>query len=160
MKKSDLLWVLAYPLYQLIGTVRHEAGHAVVAWLEGYPITKFVFWPTEGRWGYVVWDGPVAAISLFGPYVLDLLTFLVALIVVTQGRFRRHWLWINVVILGMLSPFINSLYNYQGGLRGGSNDVGRLLGRWPPTFVHGYFLVTLALYLGGVVWALITKRTP
>jgi len=153
VKKRDLLWTLAYPLYQLVGTARHEAGHVVVAWLEGYPITKFVFWPTEGRWGYVVWDGPVSAISLFGPYVLDLLTFVGALVVFAQIRFKRHWLWLNVVILGMVSPFVNSLYNYWGGLRGSANDVGRLLVRWPVAFVHGYFWVTLILYLGGIVWA-------
>lgn len=150
MKKRDLLWALAYPLYQLIGTARHELGHAAVAWLQGYPITAFVFWPTEDHWGYVVWEGPVTAVSLFGPYVLDLLTFLVAFLLIVRVRFRRRWLWLNVVILGVISPLVNSFYNYWGGLRGSSNDVGRLLALWPPSLVHGYFGVTLGLYLIGV----------
>ncbi len=30
-QKSDLFALLAYPLYQVIGTVRHEASHALVA---------------------------------------------------------------------------------------------------------------------------------
>ncbi len=157
MKKRDLLWLLAYPLYQLVGTARHEAGHALVAWLQGYPIQAFVFWPTWGdtgiRWGCAAWVGSVSAVALFGPYVLDLLTFLIALFLCTQVRFRRHWFWLNMVILGMISPLVNSLYNYVGGFRG-SNDVGRLLERWPGGFVHGYFLLTLSLYLIGVIWSL------
>ncbi len=155
MKVRDLRWVLAYPFYQLVGTARHEFGHALIAWVQGYSIEKFVFWPTwEGghiRWGYVIWKGSASAIVLFGPYLLDLLTFFVALLVLRRAHVRRRWLWLNIVILGMLSPLINSLYNYQGGLTGGSNDVGRLLDLWPAGLVHGYFLLTLGLYLLGVV---------
>ena len=61
MKKSDWLWLLAYPLYQILGTIRHEAGHALAAWLQGAEITEFVFLPgMRGEifyWGYVRWTG-------------------------------------------------------------------------------------------------------
>jgi hypothetical protein len=33
LKKADFLWLLAFPLYLLIGTLRHEASHALVGWL-------------------------------------------------------------------------------------------------------------------------------
>ncbi len=58
MRRADLLLALAYPLYQIVGTLRHEASHAAIARLEGTPIERFVFWPTirDGlgfSWGYV-----------------------------------------------------------------------------------------------------------
>ena len=75
--KRDLLWVLAYPLYQLVGTLRHELGHAIVALLLGAKIEKLVFWPSriDGvfHWGYTVWYGRPAVIVSAAPYILCLL---------------------------------------------------------------------------------------
>jgi hypothetical protein len=45
MKRKDLLWALAYPVYQIIGTLRHEGSHALAAMAEGAKVTKSVFWP-------------------------------------------------------------------------------------------------------------------
>jgi hypothetical protein len=45
-QKSDMLWLLAYPLYQVIGTVRHEGSHALVALVEGAKIEQFVVLPS------------------------------------------------------------------------------------------------------------------
>ena len=53
-KLVDLLWIAAAPLYLLIGTARHEGSHALVALMEGAKVAKFVFWPTERGWGYVL----------------------------------------------------------------------------------------------------------
>lgn len=79
MKKTDLLWTLAYPLYQTIGTIRHEGGHALVAWLQGAEIEEFVFIPRiRGDifyWGYVRWVGNTNWLATAAPYFLDLLTF-------------------------------------------------------------------------------------
>jgi hypothetical protein len=33
LKKTDLLWLLAYPIYQIIGTIRHEGSHALAGLL-------------------------------------------------------------------------------------------------------------------------------
>ena len=77
--KRDLLWVLAYPLYQLVGTLRHELGHAAVAILLGGRIEKLVFWPTQTEagfhWGYTVWYGRPSVIVTAAPYILDLVFF-------------------------------------------------------------------------------------
>ena len=50
LKREDLLWLLAYPLYQIIGTIRHEASHALLAWLlpEVDPVHKVTIIP-RGR---------------------------------------------------------------------------------------------------------------
>jgi hypothetical protein len=155
MKKTDLLWILAYPLYQIIGTFRHEASHAVAAWLEGAQIDKFVFWPSVHEtwgfmWGYVTWRGDTSWITLAAPYLFDLITYLVFFVVCMRFLFPHRWLWVNAIAIGLISPFINSIYNYWGGLSS-MNDVGRLLLALPAPIVHLYFILTLLGYLVGIV---------
>ena len=64
MKRKDLLWGPAYPVYQIIGTIRHEGSHALAATAEGARVTNFVFWPSFDlggfQWGYA------ATLSLMG----------------------------------------------------------------------------------------------
>ena len=158
MKITDLLWILAYPVYQIIGTLRHEASHALAALLERARITEFVFWPTRGYWGYVIWEGPVTSATIGAPYVCDLLTFGLFFGLCMAARFERRWVWLNAVVLGMISPLINSVYNYWGGLRG-PNDVGKLLESLPPGFVHAYFWFTMGFYLVGLVLVFKWSRT-
>jgi hypothetical protein len=157
MKKRDLLWIFAYPLYQIIGTFRHEAGHALVALFEGNTIDKFVFWPTSRGWGYVVWDGPSTVANIAAPYILDLLTFLLFFLVCMVFVFRRRWVWINAVAIGIISPLVNSAYNYEGGL-GSNNDVGWLLKRIPPGIVHTYFWFTILAYAVGLILVFTISR--
>ena len=158
MKIKDLLWILAYPIYQLLGTFRHEASHAMAAMLEGYRITEFVFWPTKGYWGYVNWDGPASAASLGAPYLCDYLTFTLFFAVSMLICFNRRWVWINLIAIGIISPLVNSIHNYREGLRG-PNDVGRLLELLPENLVHGYFWLTISLYLVGLVVVFSLSRT-
>src|SRR5690242_19390678 len=88
LRRADLLWVLALPVYQLIGTVRHEAFHAVVAAAEGARITRFVAWPSvyehQFLWGYIIWQGRTDVLVTIAPYLGDLLTFAVFFVVVTR----------------------------------------------------------------------------
>jgi len=157
MKKKDFLWILAYPLYQLIGTFRHESSHALVALAQGNRITELVFWPTSGYWGYVSWDGPRAIASIAAPYVCDLLTFILFFLVCMTVVFNRRWLWINCVAVGIISPLVNSSFNYQGGLHR-TNDVGWLLNHMSPMVVHGYFWCTLASYIIGLILVFTASR--
>jgi hypothetical protein len=163
MKKPDFLWILAYPFYQIIGTFRHEASHALVAWLEGVQIEKFVFWPTVHEswgfmWGYVTWSGEISWITHAAPYLCDLVTFLVFSVVCMLFLFPRRWLWINAIAIGLISPFINSIYNYWGSLSS-MNDVGKLLLSLPEPVVHLYFILTLLGYLIGLVIVLRSSPT-
>jgi hypothetical protein len=156
MKKSDLLWVLAYPVYQILGTLRHEGAHALAIMAQGGTIDKFVFWPTEGGyWGYVSWSGaytsPAGEVAIdAAPYLVDALTFLVFFTVCMLVLFKWRWLWINLIAIGIVSPLVNSAYNYNFG-RSGANDVGDLLSQLSPIVVHTYFWMTLAAYLIGLI---------
>ncbi len=155
MKKTDWWWLLAYPIYQTIGTIRHELGHALVGLLQGQQITEFVFFPgfRDGYlyFGYVRLTGTTTWQIAAGPYFLDVLTFVVFFAVCMWLPFKRHWLWLNLVIFGVLSPLLNSGYQY---LKVGLNmygDVKFLLEQLPPPAIHAFFIVTLGLYLAGTI---------
>jgi len=162
LQKRDLLWILAYPIYQIIGTIRHEGSHALVALLEGARVTDFVFWPSITKvgfyWGYVRIIGSTDWVFLAAPYLVDLLTFAIFFCVCMWLLIRRKWVWLNILIIGMISPFANSLYNYWGSV-GSSNDVGKLLEILPSNVVHGYFLLTLSLYTLGIYLVFRFSRT-
>ena len=155
MKIRDLLWILAYPVYQVIGTFRHESAHALITILGGGEIKEFVFWPSlykgDFYWGYVVSSGgPTGPLFSAAPYLLDLITFVFFLPLCALVLFKRKWIWINLIAIGLISPFANSIYNYRGGLRT-MNDVGEMFRDLPDLIVHGYFYSTLLIYLIGII---------
>ena len=161
MRKKDFFWLLAYPIYQTLGTIRHEAAHALVAWFQGAKIDRFVFLPgiRSGQFyfGYVDWtEGDVTWLMTAAPYLLDLLTF--GLFFVLCGFFciKRHWLWLNLVVLGMISPLINSAYQYFKPSLLGYGDIGWLLRHQSPGWVRAYMIVTIGLYLVGL-WFIFTR---
>jgi hypothetical protein len=84
---------------------------------------------------------------------------LVALLIILEAKPRRRWLWLNILIIGMLSGLVNSAYNYFGRLGGNFNDVGELLGALDPVAVHLYFALTLLLYAWGIYHCYFRKRT-
>ena len=163
MKRKDLLWILAYPVYQIIGTIRHEGSHALGAMAEGAKITKFVFWPNFDlggfQWGYAGWDGTTTWFTTAAPYFCDLITFFITLLIILEVKPGRRWLWVNLLIIGVVSPLVNSAYNYIGGLRGSFNDVGVLLWDLNPVAVHPYFAVTLVFYAWGFYHCYFRRRT-
>ncbi|MBW2248894.1 MAG: hypothetical protein JRF62_17295 [Deltaproteobacteria bacterium] len=174
LQKRDLLWILAYPIYQIIGTIRHEGSHALVALLEGARVTEFVFWPSITKygfyWGYVRITGSTDWVFLAAPYLVDLLTFTVFFCVcmwllirrkwiwLMWLLIRRKWIWLNLVIIGLISPLANSLYNYLGSPEP-NTDVGKLLDVLPGVVVHGYFWLTLSLYILGIFLVFKFSRT-
>jgi hypothetical protein len=156
---SDLLWVLAYPVYQILGTLRHEGSHAIAAILQGAKITEFVFWPTMRKqglyWGYVNYLEETNWLVLAAPYFVDLMTFVLFFAICMRVRFRRKWIWLNLIVIGMISPLVDSLYNYWGS-KNSYNDVGRLLVDLPRGTIHGYFILTLIFYVIGI-WLVFRK---
>ncbi len=153
LRFSDLLWLLAYPVYQILGTLRHEGSHAIAAILQGAKITEFVFWPTMRErglyWGYINYQEETNWLVLAAPYFVDLMTFVLFFAICMRVRFRRKWIWLNLIIIGMISPLVNSLYNYWGS-KNRYNDVGRLFADLPWGIIHGYFILTLIFYVIGI----------
>lgn len=151
IRKRDWFWLLAFPLYLVVGTFRHEFAHAVVAHAQGAEIIQFVFYPSIQKdglfyFGYVSWRGATTWVVDAAPYLLDVITYVLCFPCVFCFGFRQHWLWLNLVILGLISPIVNSLYNY---LRG--SDVRNLLEELPDLPVHGFFLLGLGLSFFGLL---------
>ena len=152
IRKRDWFWVLLLPVYLILSTYRHEAAHAIAATLQGAEVVKFVFWPSiyktgEFYFGYVSWRGGTTNWLVdAAPYLLDILTYSIFFPIVYWIKFRWHGLWLNLVIIGLVSPIINSLYNY---IKGG--DVRDLLAALPNFWVHASFLLGLGLAGLGLV---------
>jgi hypothetical protein len=160
MKRTDALWLLAVPIYQLIGTVRHEGSHALVAVLQGATITSFrilpFMHPERGFcWGGVNWvGGQPTALAIAAPYLADLLVF--ALLGVLCAAFPRmpRWAWLNCFIIGVVSPLIDTAYNYRGFLVGRQNDVAYLGRVHGATAMHVLFATAILGYLIGTALVL------
>lgn len=160
--KKDLRWLLAFPVYAIIATIMHEGSHALAAIAEGARITKFEFWPTSFppvRFGYVGWHGSTTWFTMAATYFCDLIIFLVALLIVLEAKPRRRWLWLNILIIGMATPFLNSALNYGTWLAGHQNDIGKLLRDLDPVAVHLYFVLTILLYAWGLYHCYFRKKT-
>lgn len=116
----DLLWhLLAYPIYQVLGTIRHEGAHAIVAKLYGAEILEFKFLPfrRDGRfyWGYVGWHGDLDAAQVSvvkkAPYLVNVLLVVVWFVVSRAYAFEQfHWFAFTTAML-LVSPVIDSAYN-------------------------------------------------
>lgn len=140
LRWSDARWLLAAPVYGVLNVTRHELSHALVALVQGVPVVKVSVLPTgfpgiaDANWGYTKL-GPVPLIPAWpisaAPFVCDLITFAIGLGVVRRlARSRRHWLWLNAVVMLLAGPFVDSVgawvrYQYP------QHDVGRLVASSP-----------------------------
>ena len=154
IRKRDWLWLLLLPVYLILSTYRHESAHAIVATLQGAEVLKFVFWPSfyengQFYYGYVLWQGGETNWLVdAAPYFMDILTYSIFFPIAYWVKFRWHSLWLNLVIIGLVSPIINSLYNYIRG-----SDVRDMLAVLPNFMVHACFLVGLGLAVLGLVFS-------
>jgi hypothetical protein len=155
LRRTDLYWLLALPVYQVVGTARHEAAHAMVAAAEGARITRFVVLPSvrdhRFLWGYVTWQGRTDVLAVAAPYLADLLTFAVCFAVCTRLPFRRHWVWVNLFVLGVVSPLVNSAYEAVVSAVLCVGDVAAVAAVLPAPVVAAYMVATVLLYLAGTL---------
>jgi len=161
LRKIDFLWLLAAPVYLLTITLRHEASHALEAMLAGCGVTDFVLLPSFHAgftFGYIGVEGDPGWPIHAAPFLCDLLTFGVALAVCLRVERMPRWVWLNLVVIGIVGPLVNSVYGYQGGFWRSGTDVARLLAVLPDLWVHLYFAVTLAGYLLGLLAVLKYSR--
>lgn len=162
LRARDLLWLLAYPLYQVLGTIRHEASHALAARIEGARVVRFGVLPRldERRgilWGYVVTEGHTTNFTSAAPYLVDVATYAAFFLLCMRLRGPR-WLWLNLAVTGVLSPAVDTAYAYLNAALRDIGDVAYLLRTGPAWAVHACFAAAIAAYGAGVAALLEVSR--
>jgi hypothetical protein len=166
LRPSDAAWLLAYPLYQILGTARHEASHALVAMAQGARIDRIVAVPSivDGRflWGYTAFSGGrLNWLVWAAPYFADLLTVVLFLPLCRWAAVRApHAVWLNLVVIGLVSPLANSSYEYVLAFLRPMSDVAYVLTQVPPALVHAWFVVTIPLYACAVMVSVRRRKSP
>lgn len=102
--------------------------------------------------GYVKVDGATSWAFSAAPYVGNIVTFLAFLWICARLPVRNRALWINCAVIGLVSPLVDSVWNYWGGLIH-SGDVFRLLRFLPAAAVHTWFAVAFVMYVAGLTAA-------
>ena len=132
-----LIHLLLYPLYQILGTIRHEGlGHALAASIAGLKVTEIVVYPHrhEGRWcfGWVQYrftpevptqDAIPKYVSI-APYIVVLLYTVLGIILALTVEFRMH-AFLAIQINLVLSPVLDTLYNLLKYKLKGTGDFAR-----------------------------------
>ncbi len=106
--------LLLYPVYQVLGTIRHEFAHVLAALFQGVEVLEVRVFPSriEGKWywGFVRVD-PNARLSrwFFGaPYLVSALTIALGFAVVPYLTGHE---WLAAVIFCWASPALDTLWN-------------------------------------------------
>jgi hypothetical protein len=127
---------------------RHEGSHALMASLEGADIQELRLLPGIHKdagfyFGYVEYSEDTSwlteAASFFSDFLLLLITSLILLWKPGIKYFKE------ILLLGFISPIIDLIYNYQGGLWRPGTDVYDLLTLLPRAVVHFSYILTIVI---------------
>ena len=125
---------------------RHEGSHAVMAYWEGAEINEISLFPGIHEdlgfyFAYVKHSEGTSWLTEAAPYISDIL-----LILITSALlfWKRNIIFFDaIILLGLISPLIDLIYNYQGGLWRSGTDVSDMLELLPKTLVHCAFIVSI-----------------
>lgn len=159
LRAGDLWWVLASPVYLVLGTLRHEGSHLLVGLAQGGRIGAFSILPSDRGWGFVqMQGGQISWLTFAAPYLGDALVFAAGYVWAFRIAPTRRWLFVNVFVVMMLSPLINTANNSVGGLASSGSDffwLGRQFGAVAVTVASG---LAIASYSYGILRVL--TRSP
>jgi len=150
VRRSDFLWLLFLPGYMMVDTLRHELSHALAAWLMGARVLSINIFPGHQlgyfSFGYVILGENAGWLVIAAPYFCDLILFLTVFALIKFKRFERRWVYINLIMTGLLSPLYNS---FSGFINSATiyNDVARLMTIFSELTVTYVFLFTIFFYL-------------
>ena len=117
------IYVLCYPIIQVLSTMRHEGLHALAAWFEGAKIKKISVLPKMRKidgnkrltWGFIEYDYPFGERRTMwvplAPHICMPLVVMSTSVVLLLGNFSYH-IWAILTIFGIISPFIDFTANY------------------------------------------------
>ena len=126
-----LVHALLYPVYQILGTFKHEAAHAIAAKKEGRGVEVFVFWPQRDlgyfTWGYVRYGYavlPLPRYVMLMPYYVDAIWFalgVACLAAIDLADMDVFWVVGAFVVVVML-PAFDVIYNLAKWALKGTGD--------------------------------------
>ena len=137
--------LLLYPVYQIVGTLRHEGAHAIAAIISGFEIVQFRFWPSKVDgvfyWGFVRWRArmpyefgypPRASRHVFlAPYYVDLVFIVAGAVVLAAVEISEPHVYMVALVSLIISPIMDCIYNIAKARWLGRGDFveARKLGR-------------------------------
>lgn len=123
------MWLALAPGYMMVDTLRHEISHAIVAWLAGVQVLVIHFLPGKQlgyfSFGYIILGDNASWLIYAAPYFCDLILFTAAYFLLRHVRFRRRWMAVNLVSIGLVSPLFNSFSGFINSFSI-TNDVTHL----------------------------------
>lgn len=121
------------PIYQIVSTLRHELAHALTAKAYGFPITAFKILPHmhDGQfyWGRVSWlptDRDRWLIYMM-PYIVNVIALAAGISMVKLIDWSSFHPYTLTVIMLVLSPAIDTIYNFGKYLFSRRGDFARVL---------------------------------
>jgi hypothetical protein len=88
---------------------------------------------------------------------VDLATYAAFFVLCMRLRGPR-WLWLNLAVVGVLSPAVDTLYAYLNAAFRDIGDVAYLLRAGPALPAHACFAAAIATYAAGLVALLRVSR--
>lgn len=136
-------------------TARHEASHALIAYLEGSKIEELRLLPgihdeLGFYFGYVKHSGDTTWLTKCAPFFSDLLILLFSTILLLKIKSKKYYR--EILFFGFVSPIVDLIYNYQGGLWRSGTDVSDMLNQLPNWTVHSSFILTISASIYGFIY--------
>ena len=93
--------------------------------------------------------GRVTPLVIAAPYLVDFFFFALFGIICAAIPRMPRWAWVNCFIIGVLSPLIDTAYNYRGLFIGKYNDAVYLARVHGSIVTHVLFATAIACYIVG-----------
>ncbi len=138
-----LLVVILFILWTI---ARHEGSHALVAYWEGAEIRELRLFPGFDNelgfyFGYVKYSGDTTWLTECAPYFSDVLLIALTGAILLKSVGKKFYN--ELLVFGLISPIVDLVYNYQGGLWRTGTDVSDLLNLLPNLLVHFSFILVI-----------------
>ena len=136
--------VVGYPIYQILGTIRHELSHALAYWLAGYGVKELRVFPFRDKdgtfyWGRIVPEPRMGAkhtihmhlapyytnTVLVGGWVVFALALWQRIETLDAVNRLEYNLLLMFAILLFVSPIVDTGYNLYKYLWRGAGDFAR-----------------------------------